>query len=119
MEHSKRLTMKLLANGLPLFLLLALPGKLNWAVAAMTALLITAAAYIIVDFYILPGTGNIVASLAEAGLVFLLLWAASLAGISISIMIMLYSSLAVALVEGLLFHPYLKRPVGPAPPGPE
>ncbi len=109
MEHTKRLTMKLLVNGVPLFLLLVLPGNLNWAVAAMIALLVTVAAYIIGDFYILPGTSNIIAALADAGLVFLLLWAASLAGIKISILIMLYSALAVALVEGLFFHPYLIR----------
>lgn len=109
MGNFKLLTMKLLANGLPLFPILLVAGDLNWLTSLIVTLVIALVAYAIGDVFILPAIGNLLATLADGALVFAILYLLRYFDIVLSMSTMLYAVAAVLLVEGLFIHPYIKR----------
>lgn len=119
MGHVRLLSMKVLMNGLPLILILTLGGKLNILTALAISLAIALIAYLIGDLLILPAAGNAVATVADGGLVFALLYLLRYVGIDLSISAILRSVVTVLLVEGLIYHPYLKRLVSLDSMGPK
>jgi len=121
-SHTRALSLKTLANGIPALLILAMVGGMDWASALAVTLLITAVAYVVGDLLILPNYGNLVASIADAGLVLMVLWVLRAMGAEIASAALLWLPLALLAVEGLFYHPYLKRlagldALGPAPAG--
>jgi len=120
MGHLKTLSMKAAANIVPVLLVLTLVAQVNWFTALIISLILTALAYFIGDMYILPRTGNVVATFADAGLAIVFLWMVNSLGIAaIGIAGVIYVAIAVALVESLFYHPFLKRLVGIDSMGPE
>lgn len=119
MGHVRLISMKALMNGLPLILILTLGGKLNVLTAVAISLVVALIAYLIGDLLILPAAGNAVATVADGGLVFALLYLLRYVGIVLSISTILWSVVAVLLVEGLIYHPYLKRLVSLDSMGPK
>lgn len=109
MGHLKTFLTKATANGLPTFLLLAFVGNVNWLTALAITVLLAGIAYIIGDIFVLPATGNLVATLADTLLAFGFLWVITFIGLDLTLSTILYITLAIAAVEGLFYHPYLKR----------
>lgn len=110
MGHLKTFSMKAITNVLPVFLILTFVAEVNWVNSLIISLILTALAYLIGDIYILPKTGNLLATIADGGLALLLLWSLRyFTMIRISNSSILYIVIAVILVEGILYHPYLKR----------
>jgi len=102
--------MKAAANIIPVFLILIFAAKVNWLAAVMLALALTIVAYFIGDIFILPKTGNAIATIADGFLAALFFWIVNYLGIStINTASIIYTAVVVILVEGLFFHPYLKR----------
>lgn len=111
MGHLRVLSLKLLFNGLPLFLILTFAGGLNWLNSIIISLAIVILAYVLGDIFVLPAFGNLVATLADGGLVFLLLYMLRYVGMALHIPTILFCALVVVMVEGLIYHSYLKRMV--------
>jgi hypothetical protein len=107
--HIRTVSLKLLFNGLPLFLILVFGGGLHWLIALIVSLAVSLISYFLGDVFILPAYGNLAATLADGGLVLLLLYMLRYAGMVMSISTIFYCVIAVLLVEGLFYHPYLKR----------
>ena len=118
MGHLKTLSLKAMANGLPLFVILII-GNVYWVTALFMTLLLSGLAYIIGDLFILPATGNKIATLADGVLVFLTLYSARYFGVPIHTMVLVYAVIAVLIIEALFYHPYLKRLVSLDSQGPK
>ena len=84
MGHLKILSFKALANGLPLLIILVAIGNVYWLSALFITVLLTILSYIIGDLFILPATGNAIASLADGVLVFLALFTVRYFGVLIT-----------------------------------
>ena len=110
--------MKTLAAGLPVLLILALVGKIGWIPALFATLVLTGIAYIAGDMLLLPKTGNLGATLADGVLVAALLLLLRYFGVPLGTNTILWTVLAVVVVEGLFYHPYLKRLVSTDSMGP-
>jgi len=110
MGYLRTYLMKAAANIIPVFLILIFAAKVNWLAAVMLALALTIVAYFIGDIFILPKTGNAIATIADGFLAALFFWIVNYLGIStINTASIIYTAVVVILVEGLFFHPYLKR----------
>ncbi len=109
MGNLRAFSLKAMSNGLPVFLLLTFAGNLYWLSALVLTLLLSAVAYILGDLLILPATGNLVATIADAILAFGVLWGARLFGFDLTTATIVWVVIALMLVEGLFYHPYLKR----------
>lgn len=119
MDHVRAALLKLLVSGVPLFLILFLAGEVNWLTALVISVVVGLLAYVLGDLIILPAAGNYTAALADGGLVLFLLYLFRYAGIALSTSVILYSVVALVLVEALIYHPYLKRLVTAGATGPE
>ncbi len=119
MGHFKTLSFKILLNGLPLFLILFLLGRLNWATAVFLSLTVIVVAYIIGDLVILPETGNFTATVMDGVLAFFILWASRYVGAPVNFLTIAISTVVVVMAEGLVYHPYLKRLVSADSMGPK
>ena len=118
MGHIKMLLNKMLFGGLVVWAITALLGGVNWITALLISIGLVLAAYIIGDLLILPHAGNLVATVADGGLAYLYFWFLNLMGLRVNSSAVLLSILAVLVVEGLVFHPYLKRVVSLDAQGP-
>lgn len=118
MGHLKTLSLKMLINGVPLFLVLGALGRIGWWPAAILALVVGVASYVLGDLVILPEAGNFTATVADGTLVLFILWLSRFPGVSLSFWGIVLSALVVALAEGLVYHPYLKRLVTVGSMGP-
>lgn len=112
MEHARTLAFKSIANGIPAILILTLFGGVDLIAAILLALALTAIAYLLGDMLILPAAGNIVAATADAGLAILFLWFIRSLGVFIEPAAIMWTGIALGLVEGLFFHPYIAPLVG-------
>jgi hypothetical protein len=110
---------KLLSNGVPVALLLALAGGASWSVAIVLALVFSLVAYLVGDLLVLPNTGNAVGTFIDGVLAALLLWAARATAVLFSIWTILLVVVAVMLVEAFFFHPFLHRVAGLTSIGPQ
>lgn len=109
MEHIRVPGTKVFAGGIPIILLLALTGGMDWGTSILVGVVLTVVSYVVGDRWILPATGNLIATLADVFLNTLLLWSARALGIAIPTGTILYILIAVLLVEGLFYHPFLHR----------
>lgn len=111
MDHIRALAVKSLADGLPAVLVLSTLGRMNLGESVIVAIIMTFFAYIVGDLWVLPRSNNSMATTADAGLVFFVLWAFRAMGMTISWASVVSTSVALAAVEGLFFHSYLHREV--------
>lgn len=117
MGHLKTFSFKALLNVPPVFLILLLSGRLSWGTAMLIAALLAAVSYA-GDVYILPRAGNAVAAATDVVIAWVLLWAVRSAGVFIEFRTIIYVAVAVVIVEGMVYHPYLKRLVSADSMGP-
>lgn len=107
-----KLLAKLAVHGIMITSLLVLLSDASLVGALFTALGIWITAYAIGDLLILPSMGNKVATLADAGLVFLMLWLiGGAAGWTLSFTDMLMITVLAAIFE-YFFHIWLLRDDG-------
>ncbi|MGI6357886.1 MAG: DUF2512 family protein [Bacillota bacterium] len=111
MDHIRGIAIKSLFNGIPAIAILSTSGQLSLGVAVVVAIMLTVFAYILGDLFVLPRSNNSLATLADIGLAFLILWALRSLGVPLSWAGIIYTTAAVSLVEWLFFHPYLHREV--------
>ncbi|MEC2344787.1 DUF2512 family protein [Paenibacillus barengoltzii] len=66
---------KLLGNGIIVIVMVMLLSNASFISALLTALALSILAYLFGDYFILPRTNNAIATVVDAFLVFILLWA--------------------------------------------
>lgn len=111
MDHAKGLALKSLLNGIPATYLLSTIGGLPVGNALIASLMLTFLAYIVGDLFVLPRSNGTVATALDAALALLILWSLKALGMPITEVGMIYTAVALTLVEWLVFHPYLHREV--------
>lgn len=74
MKNTVNIIIKLAFIYLVLFLMIPIFGKSTWTQTMITGLILTVLAYIIGDLWLLPKFGNLVAVLADFGIVALVVW---------------------------------------------
>ena len=104
MRHIRNLTVKFIATFAVLYIILGIFYDMSFGNVLSISLVLTLAAYLIGDMLILPRTNNTVATIADFGLAFLVIW---LMGENITygdslIMPALISAAAIALFEAFL-----------------
>lgn len=109
MGHFKTLSLKILLDGLPLFLIVAFLGRTDWISAVVVTLVLTVIAYVVGDMVLLPETGNFTATVGDGAISLFLLWISRYLGVSLDFKTIIAGAAALVIVEGLVYHPYLKR----------
>jgi uncharacterized BrkB/YihY/UPF0761 family membrane protein len=112
MKHVKALAIKFVSSLVLLSLILGLLYDMSFGNIFLITLVLGVAAYLIGDLLILPRTNNTVATIADFGLAFLIIWLMSR---SLTIgdnhfSMSLIAALGVALFE-YMFHKYVKNNV--------
>ncbi|MHC0039115.1 YndM family protein [Pseudoneobacillus sp. C159] len=74
MKHVKALLIKFVATLAILYIILGVFNDVAFRNVFLISLVVTLAAYLIGDMFILPRTNNIVATLVDFGLAFLVIW---------------------------------------------
>lgn len=105
----QRFMLKTLVNGVIVIpMLMWLGGATLWG-SLITALALCVLAYVVGDLWVLRATNNMVATVADAGLAFVFLWAAAaMAGWDLTFMEILLISAAVGIAEWFLHGMMLK-----------
>lgn len=112
MEHVSALLIKFIMTAFVLGITLGLIGGASFSQVLITSAIVSIVAYIIGDLAILPAAGNWVATIADAGLVWITLRMA-LGTIAVGAPL-LYSIVGLAIGE-YFFHAYMKESVLKAP----
>lgn len=110
MNHLKALGIKFLIQATVILAFLSIFEGASLANLFGLSLLITGLSYVIGDLVILPRFGNIVAVIADFGLISLAIWVLAGMFADIPIMAALASGLAIAVAE-ILFHTYMTENV--------
>ncbi|MCS0789338.1 YndM family protein [Cytobacillus firmus] len=110
MQHFKALALKFLASLVLLYIILGLFFGMSFVNVFIITAILGITAYILGDMVILPRSSNMVATAADFGLAFLLIWfLSSILTIGENLIAMsIAAALGVALFE-YLFHLYLLR----------
>lgn len=114
MKHIKAIAIKFVSSLVLLSIILGLFFDMAFSNILLISLVLGVAAYIIGDLLILPRTNNTVATLADFGLAFLIIWLMSenLTYGDNHFSMSLIAALGVALFE-YMFHKYLARNILP------
>ncbi|MCM3245747.1 YndM family protein [Cytobacillus oceanisediminis] len=112
MQHFKALALKFLASLVLLYIILGLFFGMSFVNVFIITAILGITAYILGDMVILPRSSNMIATAADFGLAFLLIWFLSsiLTNGDNLIAMSIAAALGVALFE-YLFHLYLLRNV--------
>lgn len=110
MQHFKALALKFLASVVLLYIILGLFFGMSFVNVFIITAILGITAYILGDMVILPRSSNMIATAADFGLAFLLIWFLSsiLTNGDNLIAMSIAAALGVALFE-YLFHLYLLR----------
>jgi len=110
MQHFKALALKFLASLVLLYIILGIFFGMSFVNVFIITAILGFTAYILGDMVILPRSSNMIATAADFGLAFLLIWfLSSILTIGDNLMAMsIAAALGVALFE-YLFHLYLLR----------
>jgi hypothetical protein len=114
LKHIRAFVIKFLSTLALLFIILGVFNDMAFRNVFLISLVLAAAAYIIGDLFILPRTNNTVATIADFGLAFIIIWSMSRAltyGDG-----MLGEAFTAALALGIfefLFHRYLAKNIFP------
>lgn len=114
MKHILALIIKFAINAMVLVATLANLTNLSVINILYIALVVTAVAYLAGDLFILDKTNNTIATIADAGLAFFIIWAFNF--IFIDAVIPFSAALIAALAVGVgewFFHKYVKSAVFP------
>ncbi|WP_186579492.1 YndM family protein [Aquibacillus kalidii] len=108
MRHVKALTIKFIATFALLYLILGVLGDLSFTAVFSITVVLGVVSYLIGDLLLLPKTNNIIATVADLGLAFVLIYWMSdaMTPVTDTFGISVIAALAVALCEEL-FHRYL------------
>ncbi|HWO96667.1 MAG TPA: YndM family protein [Bacillus sp. (in: firmicutes)] len=112
MKHIMAFIIKFALVGLVVFSILGIFYNAGIMEIFMIALLTASVGYLIGDLFILPRLGNIVASIADFGLVFLSVWGLGNLFIERTVNITVasfFAALAITAIE-IFFHIYYMRP---------
>jgi hypothetical protein len=114
MKHTKAMAIKFISNLVLLSIILGLFYDMAFRNILLITLVLGVAAYVIGDLLILPRTNNTVATIADFGLAFLIIWLMSenLTYGDNHFSMSLIAALGVALFE-YMFHKYLANNVLP------
>ncbi|WP_257348758.1 YndM family protein [Pseudalkalibacillus decolorationis] len=115
MKHIKALLIKFVMITLVLFIVLGLGYEVSFADILALSTILTVAAYLIGDLFILPRYGNTAATIADFGLVYLGLWALGDAFIEGDIPLGLatfYATAGITIGEWF-FHRYMDNEILP------
>ncbi|RBP96300.1 uncharacterized protein DUF2512 [Cytobacillus firmus] len=110
MQHSKALALKFPASFVLLYIILGVFFGMSFVNVFIITAILGITAYILGDMLILPGSSNVIATAADFGLAFLLIWFLSsiLTNGYNLIAMSIAAALGVALFE-YLFHLFLLR----------
>ncbi|GGN95114.1 DUF2512 family protein [Saccharibacillus kuerlensis] len=102
-----KIAVKMLVNAIAIIGLTMWFGEASFMSALIVTLILGALAYVIGDMFILPAAGNTVATLADAALSYVVLWAASeMLGWGLSFFELFVIALVVGIFE-FFFHVWL------------
>ncbi|WP_163970507.1 YndM family protein [Oceanobacillus halotolerans] len=109
MDHIKAIGIKFIIVSVVVFSIFAIFYNVSIGNLVWMSLLVTVATYLIGDLYMLPRLNNLVTTIADFGLSFVLLWVLGLMLIEVSIPIALASLFAAFFitVTDPLFHTYM------------
>ncbi|CAM3823315.1 YndM family protein [Aeromicrobium ponti] len=109
MQHSKALAIKFIASLVLLFVILGLIYGMSFGNVFIITALLGIVSYILGDMLILPRSSNTVATVADFGLAFVLIWfLSSILTYGDNLFMSLVAAAGVALFE-YFFHGYLVR----------
>jgi hypothetical protein len=113
MKHLKALTIKFIMVTAMLTIVLGLFYGVNFGDILMLSVIVTAAAYLIGDLFILPQFGNTTATIADFGLAFIAIWLFGANIIEEAIPIVTASLLSAAAISigEWFFHKYMKNQI--------
>jgi len=108
MKHLRSLAVKFLASLVLLYVILGLMYGMSFTNVFLISLVLGLASYVIGDLFLLPKTNNTIATLADFGLAFMIIW---ILGESLTygeslLMASLISAAGIALFE-YFFHKYV------------
>jgi hypothetical protein len=108
MKHLRALAVKFLASLVVLFVILGLMYDMSFTNVFLISLVLGLASYVIGDLFLLPKTNNTIATLADFGLAFMIIW---ILGESLTygeslLLPSLISAAGIALFE-YFFHKYM------------
>lgn len=112
MKHIQALLIKTLMCAVVLLIFLSLFNDYPAGGTIVLSLLISAAAYIIGDLFILPASNNMTATIADLGLSTLVIWwiGSLIFGEPVSFWLALFTGIVISCGEWL-FHKYVSRNV--------
>jgi membrane protein implicated in regulation of membrane protease activity len=110
MDHIKALAIKFISSFVLLYIILGLFYDMSFGNVLLVTLVLGAASYIIGDMFILPRTNNAIATFADFGLAFMIIWlmGANLTNGNNLLTVSFISAAGVALFE-YLFHKYISN----------
>ncbi|WP_147534650.1 YndM family protein [Bacillus marasmi] len=108
MKHVKAMIIKFISTLAVLYVILGLIFDMSFGNVFLISLILGIAAYVIGDLLILPRTNNLIATIADFGLAFFIIWALieSVTTGENSVYPSFIAAISVALFE-LLFHRYM------------
>lgn len=108
MKHVKAMAIKFISSLVLLYIILGLIFDVSFGNVFLITLVLGVVAYIIGDMMVLPRTNNLVATMADFGLAFLIIWfmTESLTVGNNTVYPSLIAAIGVALFE-YMFHKYL------------
>jgi Protein of unknown function (DUF2512) len=114
MKHVKAMAIKFISSLVLLYIILGLFFDMAFSNVFLITLVLGVAAYLIGDMLILPRTNNTIATLADFGLAFFIIWLMSenLTYGDNQLVMSLIAALGVALFE-YMFHRYLANNILP------
>nr|WP_289038168.1 DUF2512 family protein [uncultured Allobacillus sp.] len=112
MVHGKVLAIKGLMTFGILLLILGLMFSMSLTNVLITTIALTVISYLVGDLYILPKTNNVIASLSDIGIAFLVIWLLSMGISSLGIGTLAGGAIIASVVLAVgefFFHDYLLR----------
>ncbi len=109
MKHLMALGMKFVATSIVLLSILSIFSGARISEILLVSLLLTLVSYALGDLFILPRFGNVVATIADFGLSFLLIWFMGYLFLSPTVSIItasIFAAIFISLTEALI-HAYL------------
>ncbi|WNF21078.1 YndM family protein [Mesobacillus jeotgali] len=108
MKHLRALALKFLASLVVLYVILGLMYNMSFTNVFLISLVLGLASYVIGDLFLLPKTNNTIATLADFGLAFMIIW---ILGESLTygeslLLASLISAAGIAVFE-YFFHKYI------------
>lgn len=116
MQHGKALAIKGVMSLVVLYLVLGVGFGISFGNVLLITLILGILSYLLGDVFILPKTSNMMATMADLGMAFVIIWLLGMAFTSLSVGSMALAAVIAAIVMALgeyFFHIYiLKKDIG-------